>query len=286
MNEQSGLRHTKKARIYTILRYAALILISFTMIMPLLWMITISLKGNSAIFVNPPEWIPKEFHWENYAKATRQIDFWRKMFNTLVITGLSTLGTVVSCLCVAYALSRIKFPGRKFWFYVIIFSMMLPGMVTLIPMFKMFTAIGWYNTWLPLIVPAWFGSSFYTFLLRQNFMGLPVSFDEAAKIDGAGHLQILFKILVPISKPAIAVVVISQVLVSWNDYLNPLVYLVDSSKWTLSVAMASFSSAYSTAWNLFMSADLLYMLPLLILFFCCQKYFMQGLGSLNSAALK
>lgn len=279
---------TAKARnmLFIVMRYVVLIALGITMILPLLWMITVALKSNDTVFLNPPQWIPKEFVWKNFQIGTVQIDFWRKMLNTTIVAVLSVVGQVISCTLVGYAIARIKFPGRKIWFYLIIGSMMLPGFISLIPIFKLFSSLGFYNTWIPLILPNFLGAPFFIFLLRQFMMSIPKSFDEAAKMDGASHLHILFKILVPMLKPAIAVIVIQQVMSSWNDYLGPLIYIGEAEKQLLSVGMAQFTGRYASSMNLFMAADLIYMLPMLVLFIAAQKYFMQGLGSLNNAALK
>ena len=164
--------------------------------------------------------------------------------------------------------------------------MMLPPLVGLIPLFRLYTALGWYNTWYPLIIPNFFGSPFYIFLVRQFLMTIPSSFDEAAKIVGANHMQVLYKVLIPMIKPAITVIVIMQLQASWNDYLNPLVYIYDDDKWTLSLAVAQYIGEYAVEWNKFMAADIVYMLPMIILFFAAQRYFMKGLGSLNFSGLK
>jgi len=263
-----------------------MVLVSVVMLLPLLWMLSTALKGDESIYAYPPEWIPSTFHWENFARGIEQAVFWQKFLNSAIITVTATIGQVLSCMIVAYPLARIRFPGRAFWFYCIIGSMMLPSMVSFLPVFKVFSAIGWYNTWLPLIVPSWLGGPFYTFLLRQYYMTIPTSFDEAAKIDGASHLSILFRIIAPMSLPAITVIVIGQALASWSDFFSPLIYLPDQSKWTLSLAMANFTSQYHTVWNLFMAIALMYMLPSVIIFFVAQRYFMQGLGSLNTVGLK
>lgn len=265
-----------------ILRYALLIICAIPMILPLIWMISVALQSGESIFTTTPQWIPKEFNWSNFSEAFERIDFFSKFINTLIITVVSTIGQVLSCTLVAYSLSRINFKGRKVWFLLIIASMMLPPFVSIIPVFKLFSSIGWYDTWWPLIVPAFLGGSFNIFLLRQYMMGIPKSYDEAARIDGANHLQILFKIILPMCKPAVICIIIMAVQGAWNDYLAPLIYLKSQDKWTLSLAMAQFSGEYATSWNLFMAADLIYMLPMVILFLSLQKYFMDGLGSLNS----
>jgi multiple sugar transport system permease protein len=256
------------------------------MVIPLIWMLTMSLKANDTIFIVPPDILPKEFNWKNFPIAIERMAFFRSFMNTLFITVMCVIGQVISCTLVSYAIARIKFPGRKIWFYGIIASMMLPGMIGTIPVFMFFSKLRWINTFLPLIVPAFLGAPFYTFLLRQNFMGISRSFDEAAFIDGASHLTILVRILVPMIQPALMVIVIMSVQGCWNDYLNPLLYLHKQELWTLSIAIKTFTGQYATSWNLFMAADLLYMLPILIVFMLLQRYFMSGLGSLNSTALK
>jgi multiple sugar transport system permease protein len=250
-------------------------------------MLTTALKDNAAVFSVPPEWIPKVFMWENFTKGLEQVQFWRRFWNTTFIAILVCIGQVLSCLSVGYALARLKFPGKKIWFYLIIGSMMIPGMVTVIPVFKLFTSLGWYNTYLPLIVPAFLGAPFQTFLARQFMSTIPKSYDEAARIDGANRLQVLTKVMMPMCKPLIAVITIQAFQGAWNDYMGPLLYVKKPDSWTLALAMGQFSKGtYGTSWNLFMAADIIYMLPILIMFFFCQKYFMEGFGSMNNTGVK
>ena len=277
---------TRNEVLTRIVRYVVLLVFAVSMFLPLFWMITMSLKSADTVHMNPPEWIPREFHWENYLQAIQYMKFGRVFTNSVALALITVVGAVCSNLLVGYAIARLKFPGRKVWFYLTIGSMMLPGFVGLIPVFRLFSSLGMYNTWWPLIIPAFLGNPFFTFLLRQFFMGIPMSFDESAKIDGASHLQILFQILAPMITPAIIVIVIMQVQSSWSDYLNPLIWLPDETKWTIPLALQSFTGSYATQWNYFMAADILYMLPILVLFLVAQKYFMQGLGSLNNAGLK
>ncbi len=280
--------HSVKQRnaFYLTLRFVVLCLFAVLMVTPLLWMITMALKANDTIFMMPPEILPREFNWGNFPTAMEKMGFFNAFGVTMFITLMSTIGQLLSCLLVGYAIARIRFPGRKLWFYLIIGSMMLPGMIGTIPIFMLFSKLKWINTFWPLIVPAYLGAPFYTFLLRQNFMSIPRSFDEAARIDGAGHLTILMRVLAPMVKPAMMVIIIMAVQGSWNDYLNPLLYLHKKEIWSLSIAIKQFSSSYAVSWNYFMAADLLYILPILIVFLLLQRYFMSGLGSLNSAALK
>jgi len=258
---------------------------SAIMLLPFFWMITTALKTNNGIYHLPPQFIPKTFDLANFGAGMRAVHFSRLFINTAIIAGLSTIGSVVSSMFVGYGLSRIRFPGRKIWFYVFVGSMMLPGIVGLIPMFRLYLGIGWYNTWLPLIVPAWFGNPFFIFLARQYYFSIPRSLDEAAKLDGAGHFTVLTRIMVPMTRPVWITMAIFAFQGSWNDYLQPLIYLSSQSKWTLSLGMASFSGLYNTPWNEYMATDLIYMLPPLIIFFVAQKYFMQGLGSLGGASV-
>ncbi|MBM7565132.1 carbohydrate ABC transporter permease [Paenibacillus sacheonensis] len=279
-------RSRRKIQPVNSIRMVVLLIGTVAMLYPLLWVVTIALKGNNDIFTTTPQWFPKEFHFENFVEGTKQIHFWLTFKNSMIITVISTVGQVASSIVVGYGLSRLRFPGRKLWFSSFIGSMMLPGFVGLVPVFYLFSQLGWYNTWLPLIVPSYLGNPAFTFLFIQFLSTIPKSFDEAAKMDGAGDTQILWRILVPMSLPVVVTMIIFAFNGSWNQYLEPLIYLVDQNKWTLSVALASFASNWSTQWNYFMAADLLYMMPLLIIFFFGQKYFMQGLGSVNSAGLK
>jgi len=283
MHYSSAKRHNA---IYLSLRYIVLCAFATTMLLPLIWMFTMSLKNNDTIFMLPPDIFPKEFVWNNYPIAINQMKFFQSFINTIRITIFAVIGQLLSCTLVSYAIARIRFPGRKIWFYAIVGSMMLPGMIGTIPIFMFFSNLGWVNTFWPMIVPAYLGAPFYTFLLRQNFMGIPRSFDEAARIDGANHPSILFRILLPMVKPALMVITIMAFQSSWNDYLSPLLYLHKQELWTLSIAIRQFSGMYAVSWNLFMAADLLYIAPIIIVFLLLQRYFMSGLGSLNQAALK
>lgn len=245
--------------------YAVALLISSVMVLPILWMLTIALKGQSAVFQVPPRLLPDEFHFENFIEGPKAIHFPRLLFNSLVITGLSVLGGVMTSMMAGYALARLRFPGRRLWFYAFVGSMMLPPVVGIIPLFQLFKDIGWYDTWLPLIVPAFLGGNpLFIFLARQYFLSVPHSIDEAAKVDGAGHIRIFFSVMLPITRPAWITMAILAFQFSWNDYLNPLIYLYSSEKWPLSVGMASFVGQFAGQtpnWNLYMAANLLYMLP-------------------------
>ncbi len=267
-------------------RFILLAVLSIAMVYPILWMITIALSSDGGMFKVPPEWFPREFHFENFINGMKTINFGRVFANSLILTGVITFGQVISSLIIGYGIARIKFPGRQTWFLLFLGSMMLPQIVSLIPVFYIFSKLGLYDTWWPLIITAYFGNPFFIFLARQFLTAIPYSYDEAAKMDGATHYQIMTRIIIPMCKPLVATMIILAFQISWNDYLTPLIYLRDANLWPLSVAIASFSSQYGNTWNQFMATNLLYMLPVLLLFFFAQKYFMQGLGSLNSSGLK
>lgn len=266
-------------------------LLSVLTLVPLLWMLTVALKSNAAVFAVPPQIVPSEWHWENFVKGPQQIHFPLLFLNSAIITTLSVTGGVASSMLVGYGLSRIRFVGRRVWFYCFVFSMMLPPIVTLFPLFGLFRTIGWYDTWLPLIVPSYLGGSpIYIFLARQFYMSIPRELDEAAKMDGAGHWVIFTRIMVPLTRPLWITMAIMGFLASWNEYLEPLVYLYSNDKWPLAVGMASFLGAFAgnatTPWNLYMATNLLYIVPPVIVFFVAQRYFMQGLSALAATSSK
>jgi multiple sugar transport system permease protein len=284
-------RPPKKPRLAgTTAWYVTALFICSVMIVPLLWMITIGLKSRTAVFDIPPKLLPHEFTWSNFIKGPEVIHFPRLLLNSTIITALSVVGGVLTAMMAGYALARLRFPGRKLWFYLFVGSMLLPGVVGLIPLFQLYKSIGWYDTWLPLIVPAFLGGNpLFIFLARQYFLAIPYSIDEAAKIDGAGHFRIFTQVMLPLTRPAWITMSILAFQASWNDFLNPLVYLYSSDKWPLSVGMASFISPFAGKtpdWSYYMATNLLYMLPPLIVFFAAQRYFIQGLGALGSTNQK
>jgi multiple sugar transport system permease protein len=217
------------------------------------------------------------FHWENYKKALiEQSPFLLYTKNTLIIVFTTTIGVLISCILVAYGFSRFRAPWIDLMFLLLLSTIMLPAQVTLIPTFVFFQKIGWYDTFLPLIVPAFFGNAWDVFLLRQFFMSVPIEMDEAAKIDGASPLGILYHILLPQAWPAVATVAIFHFLWAWNDFFGPLIYLQTQTKWTIAVGLQSFRALYSRNLTGMMAASTVTMLPCLLLFFLAQKLFIQG----------
>jgi multiple sugar transport system permease protein len=250
------------------------------LLVPLIWMVSTSLKTNAEAFLFPPRWIPKRFLWHNYVEAVTSISFFLYLRNTVIITSASMVGQLISASLVAFGFARLRARGRDFLFVVLLATMMLPGQVTLVPVYLMFKQIGWLNTFLPLIVPNWLGGgAFSIFLLRQFFSTLPVELDDAAKIDGCGLFTIYSRILLPLCKPALATVAIFSFFGNWNDFMGPLIFLSKNSLYTISLGLQFYITAHGQVkWNLMMAATFLSVLPLLIVFFSAQKTFIQGVA--------
>ncbi len=293
---------SSKRRIETLRKSVALTviaLLSVTMIVPVAWMIAISLKEPQNVFQMPP--FKVDWHWINYLEAwypqgqptygdnfmenvrlffLEKESFWLYLFNTLVITAMSTFGACLSAAIVAFGFARLRFPGRNGLFLLVVSTIMVPHQVIMIPTFMLFSSLGWRDTYLPLIVPAFLGGGAYNiFLLRQFFMTIPYELDEAAKIDGCSSFGTFWRILLPLSIPALVTVVIFGVVYNWNDFLNPLIYISDSRKFTLVLGLNQFRSLYGSSTNLMMAASTLVLLPILLLFFFGQKYFIQGIAT-------
>jgi len=262
---------------HRILVYALLAAGSVLFLMPFFWMVSTSLKDEVGLFSIPPDWIPNKFKWSNYAAAVQSFPFLRYTLNTTFLTAVTMLGSVLSSSVVAYAFARLRFPGRSFWFVLLLATMMLPAQVTMIPMFVMFKELGWINTYLPLTVPFFFGGAFYIFLLRQFFLTIPRELSEAAKIDGCPEFFIYARIFLPLSKPALATLAIFTFMGTWNDFLGPLIYLNDDDLFTLALGLRSFQMQHGTRWNVMMAASIIVMMPTIVLFFTCQRYFIEGI---------
>jgi ABC-type glycerol-3-phosphate transport system permease component len=253
---------------------------SVVMIMPLAWLLSTSLKKLGTEFVFPPQWIPNPIAWDNYIKFSEQlpVPFYHYVFNTLLITFWATLGTLLTSSLAAFAFARLRFTGREFLFMVVISTMMLPGIVTLIPTFLIFRTLGWLDSFLPLTVPYFFGgTAFSIFLLRQFFMTLPLELDEAARIDGASSLQIYWRVILPLAGPALATVAIFQILGHWNDFMGPLIYINSLPKYTMALALRTFQNTRGQRVSYLMAASAIQILPVIVLFFVAQKHFIRGI---------
>jgi ABC-type glycerol-3-phosphate transport system permease component len=257
--------------------YLLLTGVMLILIVPFLWILSTSLKGNEQIFIIPPQWIPKSLQWNNYLEVFKRIPFLVFFRNSVFITIMAIVGTLVSSSLVAYAFAFLRWPGRNTVFVFVLATMMLPMQVTMIPLFVLFKDLGWLNTFKPLIVPAFFGGgAFNIFLLRQFYLSIPRDLIDAARIDGCSEFRIYWSIVLPLAKPALATVAILTFMFSWNDFLGPLIYLSDKLKGTLALGLAMFTSQHQTEWSLLMAATILMIIPMVLIFFFFQRYFIQG----------
>ncbi len=264
-------------RVWSGLTVALLIFMAAIMLLPFVWLVTSSLKGQVEIFQYPPQWIPNPIHWDNYPNALTVKPFDLYLFNTAKIVFLNVIAVVFSSSLCAYGFARIKFWGRDFWFGIVLATLFLPYAILIVPQFIIFSRLGWVDTILPLTVPLFFGGgAFNIFLLRQFFRSIPEELADAARIDGCTELGIYWRIMMPLAKPALITVGIFTFLNSWNDLLGPVIYLRSPSNFTIAVGLASFRSLQSSRWDLQLAASTAMIIPVLILFFFAQRYFIKG----------
>lgn len=258
--------------------YAILIIMSLCFIVPFFWLISSSFKEPSELFQVPVRWFPKAIQFANYEKMFNTIPFWLYLGNTVNIVIWNIIGSLISCSLVAYGFSRLRWPGRDKVFILVLVTMILPFQVTMIPQFLMFQKLGWVGTPLPLTVTAFFGNPFYIFLLKQFFSVLPDELTQAARIDGAGEFRIFWQICIPLARPAMATVAIFSFMRCWNDYIGPLLYLSDNRQYTLSIGVQLIRSTLDPKWEVLMAAGVVMVMPVLVIFFLTQKYFIQGIS--------
>lgn len=245
---------------------------------PVFWMLLASTRTDAEMFHFPPHIIPQRWAFSNYIDAFNFMPFLQYTWNTTLIAGLNVVGTVLSCSLAAYAFSRVRWHGRTFVFALVLSTMLLPYPVTVIPLYVVFSHLNLVGTFAPLILPSFFGNSFFIFLLRQFFMTLPRELDEAARIDGASHVTIFLRIIIPLARPALGVVAMLTFLNNWTDFLGPKVYLQDPSMYTLSQGMAFFTGQHEFRWTLLMAASVLFVLPIVVVFLAAQRTFIQGIA--------
>jgi ABC-type glycerol-3-phosphate transport system permease component len=262
-----------------ILRHLLVISLSFVFAMPLIWALSTSLKTQPQVYVVPPKWVPNPVKWMNYPEALTKVPFLRYMLNTMKIAVPSVLGTVLSNAIVGYGFARIRWRYRNVFFIICISTMMIPYQVTMIPLFITFKNLGWINTYLPLIVPSFFGNAYYIFLFRQFFMTIPQELSDAARVDGCSELLILTRIIVPLSVPALAMVGLFHFLWTWNDYLGPLLYVGREELFTVALGLSKYQAGgWSQAnWSYLMAASVTSIVPILVLFFLTQRTFIEGI---------
>ena len=260
-------------------RVTLLTLGCFVVLMPVAWTILTSLKTAEQTLAIPPVWIFTP-QWSNYAEVLRIVPFQNYALNTAIIVTGVVVGTLLSCSFSAYGFARLRAPGRNLIFGVLMATMMLPATVTLVPTYIAFNKIGWINTYLPLIVPAFFGSAFFIFMFRQFYLSLPRELEEAARIDGAGYFRIWWSIFLPLSLPVIATVTVFTFVGTYNDFFGPLIYLTDESKWTISVALSTFGGSPRIGPQLHMltAATMIAAAPSIVVFLLAQRYYVNGIS--------
>ena len=257
--------------------YLFLLVFAMGFLLPFFFLLTGSFKTSSELFSVPFRWLPKHITLENYVQVFTKIPFFRYLRNTIIIVVLNMAGALISNSLIAYGFSRLRWPGRDKIFMIVIATMILPYQVTLIPLYLMYTKIGWIGTFIPLTLPGLFGNAFFIFLMRQFLVGIPKELTESARIDGAGEFTIFARLIMPISKPVLATVAIMSFMNSWKDFLGPLVFLGSDKLYTLSLAASMLRSNLNPNWELLLALGVVMVLPVLILFFVLQKYFIQGI---------
>jgi len=280
---QPPLSARKATRVSPILArialYLVLVLLSVTFALPLLWMLSTSLKTDPQVYRVPPIWIPNPMRFLNYADVWTRRPFGLWFVNTMRYCIPSTIGVLLSSVLVAYSFSRIPWGGRKILFFLCIATMMIPFQVQMIPLYIIFRNLQWINSYKPLVIPTFFGNAYYIFLLRQFFLTIPQDLSDAARVDGCTELGILWRIILPLSKPVLAVVALFQFMGAWNNYLGPLIYLNEETKFPLALGLQSMRSSFQEAlvWPYLMAASTLIVAPMIITFFFTQRTFVEGI---------
>lgn len=265
-------------RFYQALTYLALILLSLMFLMPLGWMLSTALKSLADVSAFPPIIIPNPPLWSNFVHAVTAVPVFQYMGNSAVYCIITIFGDLLSSSLVAYAFAHVRFRYREAVFLCVLATMMIPYEVQIIPQFILFRSLGWVDTYLPLIVPTFFGSPYLIFLLRQSFRGISTEVVEAAKLDGANHLTIWWRIVMPLARPALAAVAIFSFMFHWNDLIGPLIYLNTNDLYPISLGLAQYTAAYGgTQWNMLMAASIIAVVPCILVFFFFQRYMIQGI---------
>ncbi len=276
----AAVRKRRKERLAKGAVLTQLVVFAVFFLFPFVWMMSISLQTEKEIMTTVGFWnqlIPDSWRFENFRDVFDTIPFAKYFRNSLIVSGLTVLGTTLSAAIVAYAFAKLRWPGRTLCYSLMLLTMMLPSSILMIPTFKMYSAFGLTNSWVPLILPCFLGGGAGNIILIEQFYrSVPREMLEAAKIDGAGEWRILFNILIPLSKPVLATVAVFAFLFSWNDYLGPLIYVNDPNLMTVALGLRSFQSQSGTNWGLLMAGSLISMIPSLLIFVFCQKYFLEG----------
>lgn len=266
-------------------RHLVLIVLAVSFLLPFYWMASSALKNDSQVYTVPPVWIPRPSHWNNFPDAWLQYNFNLYMANTVIRYALPvTLAVTLSSAVVAYGFARLRWPGRDILFFICLTTMMVPFQVTMVPLFIIFRRLGWLNSYLPLVVPGFFGAPYFIFMLRQFFLTIPEELSDAARIDGAGEFGILYRIIMPLARPALTVVALFQFMGAWNDYLGPLIYVNRDQLYPLALGIQRLRSMLAgvgiapMAYPYLMAVSTIATVPILIAFFFAQRTFIEGIS--------
>ena len=268
------MKKIKRARC---IAYILLILISIAMLFPFFWMVRSAFMTKREIMTTPIQWLPSHYDLENFKKAFERAPFGKYFINSAIIVLINMVGCILSSSFIAFGFSRLRFPGRKLWFALLLSTMMIPQTVLMIPQFLIWQSVGAYNTFIPLTVPCFFGNAFNVFLVRQFYAGIPKEYDEAALVDGASYFTIYSKILVPMAKPVLCSVGVFTFMSTWNDFMGPLLYLDKENLKTVSLALQNFMGQHNSEWNLMMALSTVITLPMIVVYFMAQRYFIEGI---------
>lgn len=272
-------RHRRKNYLKNAAVYALLTVLAIIFMLPIFWMASTSLKLPAEVFAFPMTWVPDELQWGNYAEAFSKYPLGRFLLNSTFLTVVSIAGQLISVPIIAYGFARFEFPGKTVLFMLMLSTLMIPTHIKFIPLYWVFQKLGLIGTYWPLILPEFFGHPFFIFLMTQYMRSIPRDLDEAARIDGANSWVILYRIILPLCKPVLAVIVVFTFLWTWNDFMTPLIFLDDFDMYPISVGLAFFQGRYSVQWHLFMAATLVSILPVLVLYFFAQRHLMGGLAA-------
>ena len=275
---QRGRRRLLRQWVWHPMLHILLLVSGISFVAPFLWMVVTSLKVSEQIFTWPPVLIPNPVQWINYYDALTFLPFGRYFLNSIVLCVVVALGTLISNTLVAYGFSRIDWIGRDGVFVLVLSTMLLPSQVTMIPMYIIFRKLGWIGGFLPLTVPSFLGSAYYTFLMRQFFRTIPFELSDAARIDGASELGIFYRVILPLSKPALTTVALFTFIFTWNDFLGPLIYLRDERLYTVTLGLQQFQSRYVTPMNQLMAASTVAIIPVIVVFLLAQRMFIEGIS--------
>jgi multiple sugar transport system permease protein len=282
--ETTVTRYRVRRISHKVLMYGLLLLLCAFILLPVGWMLTAALKPDlEPIFTPTPEWFPsKFFEWDNFRRVlTENMPFLRYMINSTIIVVASIIGVLISCSLVGFAFARLRFRGSKVLFYITIVTMLIPWQALMVPQFLFFVKLGWYGTYLPIIIPSFTGTAFFIFLIRQYMRTIPKDLDDAARVDGLNTWQIFWRIILPLSTPVLTVCAVFTFLWNWNDLLRPLIYLDSDEKFTVAIGLANLVTRADTPWNLTMAANLVSILPCVIVYFFVQKKLIGGIASVG-----